>query len=142
MVLRVWHLLLVFGALACLSLGFVGGMLISGHGNEGTTRTVVQVLSVAGQEQSDDNATAKANVRATIPAIEAYNADNTGTGDNAGYAGVSVPFLAQTYDSAIADELVAIPYATSVTYCVESTIGSATWHKAGPGADIEPGDCS
>jgi hypothetical protein len=142
MVLRVWHLVIVFGALACVSLGFVGGMLVSGHGSDSTTRTVVQVLSVAGQDQADDDATAKANVRATIPAIEAYNADNTGAGDKAGYAGMSVPLLAQAYDSAIADELVAIPYATSMSYCVESTIGSATWRKAGPGADIEPGGCS
>jgi hypothetical protein len=141
MVLRLWHLLVVFGALACLSVGFVGGMLVSDRGGENHTRTVVQVLSVAGQDQADDDSTARANVRAVIPALEAYNADNTGTGENAGYTGVSVPLLAQSYDSAIANAPVTIPYATSVTYCVESTVGSATWRKAGPGADIEPGSC-
>jgi len=140
MVLRVWHLFVAFGALACLSLGFVGGMLVSGNRDESHTRTVVQVLSVAGQDQASDDSTAQANVRATVPAIEAYNADNTGVGDNSGYAGVSVSRL-QAYDSAIAEELVAIPYATSMSYCIESTVGSATWRKAGPGADIEPGSC-
>src|SRR5947209_16084088 len=33
-----------------------------------------------------NNSAAKANVRAAIPAVEAYNADNTGTGASAGYA--------------------------------------------------------
>src|SRR5436190_4879447 len=41
---------------------------------------------------------AKANVRAAVPAVEAYNADNTGTGASAGYAGATVSAL-QAYDS-------------------------------------------
>src|SRR5207244_5610696 len=47
-----------------------------------------------------NNSAAKANVRAAIPAVEAYNADNTGTGASAGYAGMTVSLL-QAYDSAI-----------------------------------------
>src|SRR5207249_7742492 len=47
-----------------------------------------------------NSAAAKANVRAGIPAVEAFNADNTGTGASAGYAGMTVSLL-QTYDSAI-----------------------------------------
>src|SRR5881397_2686491 len=47
-----------------------------------------------------NNSAAKANVRAAIPAVEAYNADNTGTANSAGYAGMTVSLL-QTYDSAI-----------------------------------------
>src|SRR2546429_6172069 len=34
-----------------------------------------------------NNSAAKANVRAAVPAVEAYNAGNTGTGASAGYAG-------------------------------------------------------
>jgi hypothetical protein len=31
--------------------------------------------------------------------------------------------------------------ATSTTYCVQSTVGLATWNKQGPGADIVTGAC-
>src|SRR5947208_16916720 len=43
---------------------------------------------------------AKADVRAAVPAVEAYNADNTGTGASGGYTGMTVSAL-QAYDSAI-----------------------------------------
>ncbi len=140
MVLRLWHLLVVFGAVACLSVGFAAGMLASGH-KKARTSTVVQVLSVAGPSQEvQDESDAKANVRASIPAIEAFNADNTGAGDEAGYAGLSIGAL-QTYDSAIVPDKLDIAYADSMTYCVQSSVGSATWHKDGPGADIVSGGC-
>src|SRR5256712_1911014 len=83
---------------------------------------------------------AKANVRAAVPAVEAYNADNTGTGNSAGYAGMTVSGL-QLYDSAIVPTKLTIQSATSLTYCVQSTVGPATWKKAGPGADIVTGAC-
>ncbi|TMK33857.1 MAG: prepilin-type N-terminal cleavage/methylation domain-containing protein [Actinobacteria bacterium] len=83
---------------------------------------------------------AKANVRAAIPAVEAYNADNTGTGNSAGYAGLTISAL-QTYDSALVSTKLTIQSADSVTYCIQSTVGAATWKKAGPGADIVTGAC-
>src|SRR4029450_3151866 len=64
-----------------------------------------------------NNSAAKANVRAAIPAVEAYNADNVGTGASAGYAGMTVSLL-QAYDSAIVPTKLNIQTATSVTYCV------------------------
>jgi type IV pilus assembly protein PilA len=83
---------------------------------------------------------AKANVRAAVPAVEAYNADNTGTGASAGYAGMNITAL-QNYDSAIVAAKLNIQSASSTSYCIESTVGSATWKKAGPGADIVTGAC-
>ena len=83
---------------------------------------------------------AKANVRAAVPAMEAYNADNTGTGASAGYAGATITAL-QQYDSAIVASKLTIQSADSVTYCIQSTVGAATWKKAGPGADIVTGAC-
>ena len=83
---------------------------------------------------------AKANVRASIPAVEAFNADNTGTGASAGYTGMTVTGL-QVYDSAIVPTKLTIQSANSITYCIQSTVGSATWKKAGPGADIVTGAC-
>src|SRR5260370_6808714 len=40
-----------------------------------------------------NNSPAKANVRAAIPAVEAYNADNTGTPHSPGYPGMPLPLL-------------------------------------------------
>src|SRR2546423_11865142 len=88
-----------------------------------------------------NNSAAKANVRAAIPAVEAYNADNTGTGNSAGYAGMSVSLL-QAYDSAIVPTKLTITSANSITYCVSSTVGGKTWNKNGPGADIVTSVCS
>jgi type IV pilus assembly protein PilA len=87
-----------------------------------------------------NNSAAKANVRAAIPAVEAYNADNLGTGNSAGYAGMTVSLL-QAYDSAIVPTKLSIVTANSVTYCVQSTVGGKTWNKGGPGADIVTGVC-
>ena len=87
-----------------------------------------------------NNSAAKANVRAAIPAVEAYNADNTGTGASAGYTGMTVSLL-QAYDSAIVPTKLTIASANSVTYCVESVVGGKTSNKDGPGADIVTGTC-
>ncbi len=87
-----------------------------------------------------NNSAAKANVRAAIPAVEAYNADNANSGNSAGYAGMTVSLL-QAYDSAIVPTKLNIQTATSVTYCVDSTVGGKVWNKSGPGADIVSGAC-
>jgi type IV pilus assembly protein PilA len=87
-----------------------------------------------------NNSAAKANVRAAIPAVEGYNADNMNTGNSAGYAGMTVSLL-QAYDSAIVPTKLTIVTANSVTYCVESTVGGRVWNKNGPGADIVTGGC-
>jgi prepilin-type N-terminal cleavage/methylation domain-containing protein len=87
-----------------------------------------------------NNSAAKANVRAAIPAVEGYNADNLATGNSAGYAGMTISLL-QAYDSAIVPTKLNIVTANSVTYCVDSTVGGKVWNKAGPGADITVGAC-
>lgn len=74
------------------------------------------------------------NVRAAIPAIEAYYADN-GT-----YKGATLAVLQQRYDAAV--QGIKVAKANDQTYCIESTVGGFPWHKAGPAADILPGDCS
>jgi Tfp pilus assembly protein PilE len=85
------------------------------------------------RDRANDSA-AKANVRASIPAVEAYFADqNT-------YVGMTEALLASTYDQGIKGITVVSPSATD--YCVQSTVGSKTWNKAGPEADILPGACA
>jgi len=80
-----------------------------------------------------NNAAAQANVRAAIPGIEAYNADHNG------YTGVTSTNLQASYDAGI--KHIFVKTATATNYCVQSTVGSVTWKKAGPSADITSGAC-
>jgi hypothetical protein len=82
---------------------------------------------------SGSSSSAESNVRSAIPAVEAYYADN-GT-----YAGMTLEGLRTTYDAAMPDVL--IVEAEAETYCVESTVGSESYFKAGPAANIGPGHC-
>ena len=76
---------------------------------------------------------AQANVRSSIPAIEAYFADNNS------YAGATLAYLQTTYDAGVKN--IVIQSATSTTYCIQSTVGAETWKKTGPGSDIVTGAC-
>jgi type IV pilus assembly protein PilA len=87
------------------------------------------------RDRANDSA-AKANVRATIPAVEAYFADY---GSTTGYSGMTLAFLQSNYDQGIKN--ITIPSATSTTYCVQSVVGGKTWKKAGPDSDIVSGAC-
>jgi hypothetical protein len=86
-----------------------------------------------GAPASSDEQAAETNVRASIPAIEAYYADN-GT-----YEGATLEGLRSVYDAALPDVLVV--EANDQSYCVESTVGSSSYFKAGPASDIFPGHC-
>jgi type IV pilus assembly protein PilA len=90
---------------------------------------------------------ARANVRSAIPAVEAYNADNTGestdvdaNASTTGYAGLTLDLLKSTYDQGVKN--VTFATITTATYCLQSTVGSQTWHKTNPGGDIETGACT
>ena len=79
---------------------------------------------------------AKANVRAAIPAAEAYFADN-GT-----YVGLSLA-EAQEYDAGVKN--VAFENLTATAYCIEnlSTVtGGKQASIAGPGGDIAEAACA
>jgi prepilin-type N-terminal cleavage/methylation domain-containing protein len=76
---------------------------------------------------------AQANVRSSIPAVEAYFADNNT------YAGATLAYLQTTYDQGVKN--IVIQSATATTYCVQSVVGSETFKKSGPGADIVSGTC-
>jgi hypothetical protein len=82
---------------------------------------------------STEEEAAAANVRASIPAMEAYYADNLS------YAGATVDVL-RGYDHGIGDILV-VPSADGQSYCISSTVGSATMSKHGPVADLQAGGC-
>jgi type IV pilus assembly protein PilA len=76
---------------------------------------------------------AQANVRSSIPAVEAYFADNNT------YTGATLAYLQTTYDQGVKN--IVIQSATATTYCVQSTVGAETFNKNGPGADIVTGTC-
>ncbi|HZQ81367.1 MAG TPA: prepilin-type N-terminal cleavage/methylation domain-containing protein [Gaiellaceae bacterium] len=76
---------------------------------------------------------AQANVQAAVPGMEAYAADHNG------YGGVTSAILQASYDAGIKHIL--IKTATSTTYCIQSTVGPQTYHKAGPSSDIVTGAC-
>src|SRR5437763_1957380 len=75
------------------------------------------------------NSAAKANVRAAVPGMEAYNADHA-----TGYVGVNLTKLQASYDAGIKNVSVLQPTAT--TYCLKSNVGGKIWYKGGPSSDI------
>jgi prepilin-type N-terminal cleavage/methylation domain-containing protein len=78
---------------------------------------------------------ARANVRAAVPGMEAYNADHA-----TGYVGVNLAKLRASYDAGIKN--VTIRAATAGGYCIENTVpGTVTYHKSGPSGDIASGGC-
>ena len=78
---------------------------------------------------------AQANVRASIPGIEAYYADHDT------YSGVTSAILKASYDAGIKNIKVSV--ATASGYCVVATkpVLVPSYHKSGPGGDIKTGSC-
>ena len=81
-----------------------------------------------------NNAAAQANVRAAVPGMEAYAADHA-----TGYTGATSAVLQASYDAGI--KHIIVKTANQTTYCVESTVGTSSFHKSGPSADIVSGAC-
>jgi prepilin-type N-terminal cleavage/methylation domain-containing protein len=78
---------------------------------------------------------AKANVRAAVPGMEAFNADHS-----TGYKGVTLTILQASYDQGIKN--VKVVRANSTTYCIQNTVpGTVNYHKVGPSGDIIAGVC-
>ena len=75
---------------------------------------------------------AKANVRAAIPGVEAFYADNNT------YSGLTLTAL-KGYDAGIKN--IVVVRTAPGSYCVQSTVGQAVYKKAGPSADITVSGC-
>ena len=109
----------------------------------------IAVPSYIGFKSKAEKSAAAANVRAAVPAIEAFYADNgTYTGLNAPATSVppTPPGIAY-YDPASSSKVVVQSSGLS-SYCVTSTSGGSTYFKNGPSGDIteDPGpnklDCN
>jgi type IV pilus assembly protein PilA len=100
----------------------------------------IAVPSYLGFKQRAENRAAGSNVRAALPAVEAFYADNNS------YSGMTIAAL-KSIDQAV--NLTAIPTATATGYCIQSDAdgaGSGTnavHHFSGPGVDTtpQPGAC-
>jgi prepilin-type N-terminal cleavage/methylation domain-containing protein len=84
----------------------------------------IAVPSYLGFRERANDSAAKANVRAALPAVEAYYADN---GD---YDGMTAANLKSTYDQNL--KLTTVKE-TDTAYCIDSAVGGKTWHISGPG---------
>ncbi|HEX4745337.1 MAG TPA: prepilin-type N-terminal cleavage/methylation domain-containing protein [Gaiellaceae bacterium] len=90
-------------------------------------------FQIGARERAND-ATAKANIRSAVPAIEAYRAD-TGT-----YVGMTQAALKSQYSPGIAS--IVVVSASANAYCVRATEGGTTWYKLGPDGQITKTACS
>jgi general secretion pathway protein G len=90
-------------------------------------------FSQGARERAGD-ATARANIRTAVPAIEAYRVD-TGS-----YAGMTVTGLQALYSPGV--EGIEVVSSGASTYCVSASADGSTWYKAGPSAQITTTACS
>ena len=90
-------------------------------------------FSGAARERAGD-ATARANIRTAVPAIESYRAD-AGT-----YTGVTVAGLRASYSAGI--QGIEIVSATDAGYCVRAIEAGRAWYKAGPAGGLTQTACS
>ncbi len=84
----------------------------------------IAVPSYLGFRSRAADSSAKANVRAALPAVEAFYADN-GT-----YTGMTTVAL-QLIDPNV--KLDGNPVVTATPYCIDSLVSGSTWKIAGPG---------
>jgi type IV pilus assembly protein PilA len=80
-----------------------------------------------------NNSAAEADVGAAVPGMEAYNADHST------YVGATSAVLQASYDAGIKN--ITTKDLTATGYCIQSTVGQASWMKDGPGANIVSGTC-
>ena len=92
----------------------------------------IAVPAYLGFRERANDAAAKSNVRAAVPAVEAYGSDHDG------YVNMDTAALI-AIDAAIGVTVVGVPTAT--TYCIQAVKGGQTWRKNGPNAVIEELAC-
>jgi type IV pilus assembly protein PilE len=90
-------------------------------------------FSQGARERASD-ATAQANIRTAVPAIEAYRADR------GNYAGMTLVTLQSQYSPGI--DGISVVSTGASTYCVSASVADAIWYKAGPGGPVTETACS
>jgi prepilin-type N-terminal cleavage/methylation domain-containing protein len=107
----------------------------------------VAVPSYLGFRDRANRSAAQSNVRAAVPAVEAYFSDNNGTAQDAdlsaatsGYQGMIVSEL-DDIDATISDASLTVNSAGLTTYCISDVEGNATARKNGPSGRVELLSC-
>jgi type IV pilus assembly protein PilA len=95
----------------------------------------IAIPSYLGFKDRANKSAAQANVRAAIPGIEGYAADNNG------YTGVDLGKLQASYDTGITNISFSAIAPTKTTYCIYSSVSQYTFFKNGPGNPISEGTC-
>jgi type IV pilus assembly protein PilA len=90
----------------------------------------IAIPSYLGFRTRANNAAAQANVRAALPAVETYFADNST------YVGMTQAALA-AIDAGV--PTLAISGLSATSYCISNTVNGVTWRKVGPGGAIVSG---
>lgn len=110
-----------------IALGVGVGIRYVGHTAAKTTSTVLGFTNQAG------SAAAEANVAAALTALQTYGAAN------GGYTNATVAGLAQI--NAGLGSTISLHDLTATSFCVQSTVGSATASASGPGGSVVSGPC-
>ncbi|HEX2045837.1 MAG TPA: hypothetical protein VHF23_09435 [Gaiellaceae bacterium] len=112
------------------ALPFLSGCLWWGLGAASSSESGSATATVAPPAVADPESA----VRAAIPAIEAYYADN-GT-----YAGMTLRLLRERYDAGL-DDVRIVVRRNGARYCVEAPPRAAWAHYEGPAGPVAPGPC-
>jgi type IV pilus assembly protein PilA len=106
----------------------------------------IAVPSYLGLKDRADKSAAMSNIRALVPDIEQYNADNVGPGETTGqadvntgttgYSGISPTWLQADYDQAIIPTKYTFVGVTAASYCVYTQSGKWYGMKDGPSGQI------
>ena len=94
----------------------------------------IAVPSYLGFRDRANRAASQANVRSTIPSMEAYYAD-FGT-----YVGATEVYLKANIDNGLSTTVTTANLAPAA-YCIQSVVGNQTYHVNGPGGTIAAGAC-
>ena len=103
----------------------------------------IAVPSYLGFRDRANQKSSAANVRAAVPAVETYFADNIGAGEVAGqadfnpatsgYQGMTVALL-RNIDAGVAN--LTISGLTTTSYCISATVGNRTARKPGSASAV------
>jgi type IV pilus assembly protein PilA len=102
----------------------------------------IAVPSYLGFRDRASRSAAQANLRAAIPAVEAFYSDNSS------YSGMTLATLKASYDAGLEDATSAttdgvwVVSAGASTYCIRSNKGSFSYYKNGPGGDVTTTACT
>ena len=100
----------------------------------------IAVPSYLGFRDRANDSAAKANVRAIIPAIEAFYSDHgTYVGMHLTGAPANPGPLDASYDQSIDPTKYSLSGLGASTYCISSTSGGSTFRKVGPSGQIVSG---